>query len=252
MGPHAPGGGPNPNDLIRMFCRRDDYAFLPPGAVGGIPCDSPTVHTRDPRAIAIEMWNELPLPQIKLGMNPQKGMVAVPTWFWIDGYDGSTFGTDETLAVPEERCHRVVDRAPGGNAALDAEGHVSTHTECETFWDSLSVEIGVWPQAYDWDFGDGGQHVNCPGIADCLAGVGRPYTDPFTGSPIAHAYTWSSLGKGGASDAYTITADITFAARFRFSLNGASGGGWETLNPRQVSTSATQKVQEAQAVLSRP
>ena len=237
-----------------MYCRRDDYAFLPPGAAGGLPCDSGSVHTRDPRAIAIQMWNELRLPQITLGMNPHTGLVALPTWFWIDGYDGSTFGTSQTLLLPKQVCHSVVERDAGGNAVLDGDGHVSSHDECSTAWDNLSVEIGVWPQAYDWDFGDGGQHVGCAGLVACTGGLGRAYTDPYTVSPIAHAYTWSSLGVGGAADAYTIQVDVTFGAHFRFSLNGQAGdgGSWDTLEPRQVTTSATQKVQEVQAVLSRP
>jgi hypothetical protein len=251
--PQASGPNPNPTDLIRIFCRRDDYAFLPPGAVGGLPCDSgSSIHTRDPRAIAIQLWQALPLPQIRLGMNPQKGLVALPTWFWIDGYDGSTFGTSETLLVPKQVCHTVVDRDAGGNAVLDGSGHVSSHQTCQTLWDRLSVEIGVWPQAYDWDFGDGSQHIGCLGLVACPGGVGRPYTDPSTVSPIAHAYLWSSLGVGGRADAYTIQAQITFGAHFHFSLNGEPGDDWEPLSPRQVSTSATQKVQEVQAVLSRP
>src|SRR5215831_11184780 len=91
--PDAPHGGwvpnadANPLDLIRLFCRRDDYAFLPQGANGGLPCTSTTSGAAiDPGEVARELFGRLSLPSLRLDMNPRLGLVAVPTWFWVEGY----------------------------------------------------------------------------------------------------------------------------------------------------------------------
>jgi len=251
---HAPGAGPNPSDVLRVYCRRDDYAFLPPQSVGGLPCDQPTRgHARDPQAIAEGMWDQLPLPVLRLGMNPQPGLVAVPTWFWADGYDGDLLPLADTLLLPNEVCHQAVDRDARGDVVLDGQGHPSTHRECQTIWDSLSVEVVAWPDHYVWDFGDRQTApIGCQGIAACPDGLGRPYTDPRSPSPIAHAYTWTSLGQSGPLDAYTVTLSIHFLAHYRFSLNGQSLSGWQPLRPRELAVSASHQVREAQAVLTKP
>jgi hypothetical protein len=199
------------------------------------------------------MWNQMGLPALQINMNPRLGMVAVPTWFWVDGYDGNTLPLADTLLLPHEECRRVVDRDGRGDPILDGNGHPSSHRECRTLWDSLTVEVLAWPSTYSWDFGDsGGQRENCPGVAACTVGLGRAYTDPHSPSPVAHAYTWSSLGVNGDADAYTIRLGITFGAQYRFSINDAPLSGWQRLNDREVSATATHRVQEAQAVLSGP
>src|SRR5947209_117572 len=89
--------GPSGIYTIPIYCRRDDYMFLPPDALAGLPCASgsiPSQEAFDPRPLAVRMAAELPPPDLRIGMNPAKGMVAVPTWFWVEGYDGA-------------RCHRA-------------------------------------------------------------------------------------------------------------------------------------------------
>jgi len=251
---HAPGAGPSPSDVLRVYCRRDDYAFLPPQSVGGLPCDQPTRgNARDPRTVAEAMWDQLPLPVLRLGMNPQPGLVAVPTWFWADGYDGDLLPLADTLLLPNEVCRQTVDRDARGDVVLDGLGHPSTHRECQTVWDSLSVEVVAWPDTYVWDFGDRQTTpIACQAVAACPGGLGRPYTDPRSPSPIAHAYTWTSLGQSGPLDAYTVTLSIHFLAHYRFSLNGQSLSGWQPLRPRELAVSASHQVREAQAVLTKP
>ena len=118
--------------------------------------------------------------------------------------------------------------------------------------DTLTVEVRAWPRVYHWQFGDAGeQSVLCPTISACTAGLGRAYTDPRTPSPIRHAYGWSSLNVNGAADAYTVGLTITFGAQYRFSLNGESMSGWQDLPDRELGWSASHRVQEAQAVLTR-
>jgi hypothetical protein len=241
-------------EMSRVFCRRDDYAFLPSGAMAGIPCDGPTKgNTADPRAIARSMFDHLDMPSLRLGMNPRLGMVAVPTWFWVEGYNGDVIPLTDNLVLTHVECRRVVDRDQDGALLLDGDGAPVTHRECQTRSDTLTVDVRVWPKTYQWTFGDNhGTTIRCPCIAACPAGLGLPYTDPRTPSPIAHAYKWSSLGANGAAHAYTIRLGITFGAEYRFSINGASPSGWQSLGDRDLAWSASHQVQEAQAVLTRP
>ena len=85
-------------------------------------------------------------------------------------------------------------------------------------------------------------------IGDAL---GQPFVDSRHPSPVQHPYRWSSLGVNGAQDAYTIRLGINFGAQFRVTVNGSTGG-WQGLPTRDLSWSASHRVQEAQAVLTRP
>ena len=72
----------------------------------------------DPASIAAELRDQVPVPDITVGVNPEVGLVAMPAWFWIEGYDGSPIRTSETL---------------GGT----------------------TVEVEIAPTNYAWGFGDG-------------------------------------------------------------------------------------------------
>ena len=72
-----------------------------------------------PSLVAEDLFGIVPLPPISLRANPGTGLVAMPSWFWVDGYDGSPLYGSETL----------------GNT---------------------TVEVEITPQRYDWHFGDGG------------------------------------------------------------------------------------------------
>ena len=199
------------------------------------------------------MFGDLGLPWLRLGMNPKLGMVAVPTWFWVEGYDGSVLSLGNELQVTHEECHSVAESDADGMPLLDDEGAPRTHPDCHTISDTLSVEVRAWPKTFEWSFGDKiGKTIHCPDIATCTAGIGLPFTDLRSESPIAHAYRWSSLGVNGAADAYTVGLGITFGAQYRFSTNGGSQTGWQSLGDRSLAWSADHKVQEAQAVLTRP
>jgi hypothetical protein len=250
----VPNAGANPLDLIRLFCRRDDYAFLPQGANGGLPCTSTTSGAAiDPGEVARELLGRLSLPSLRLDMNPRLGLVAVPTWFWVEGYGGEVIPLSRTLTVPHERCTLDVQRDARGDAVLDAGGDPVVDRRCTTTLETIGVEVRAWPSMYHWNFGDQkDQLVLCQGGGACKAGLGRAYTDPHTPSPIQHAYRFSSLGQQGATDAYGIQLAITFSAEYRFSRNGAAVNGWQGLPNRELSWSADHKVQEAQAVLVRP
>ena len=104
---------------------------------------------------------------------------------------------------------------------------------------------------FAWDFGDNhGRTIDCPG-KECGDALGLPYVDTAHPSPIRHPYHWSSLGQNGLEDAYTIKLGITFAADFRVTVGGSTGG-WQSLPERLLTWTRSHQVQEAQAVLTRP
>lgn len=247
--------GPSGIYTIPIYCRRDDYMFLPPDALAGLPCASgsiPSQEAFDPRPLAVRMAAELPPPDLRIGMNPAKGMVAVPTWFWVEGYDGGTLSQSETVLESHERCHFVVERDGDGQPLLDETLRPRTRRECTIDSTTFVVDVRLWPNHFAWDFGDNhGRDIACRSQGDCGDALGQPYIDPVHPSPIQHPYRWTSLGVNGLQDAYTIRLGITFAADYRVSIDGR-GDGWQSLPERVLTWTASHKVQEAQAVLTRP
>ncbi len=74
--------------------------------------------TVDPATIAAELRDQVPVPPITIGVNPSTGLVAVPSWFWIQGYDGASILASDTL-------------------------------------EGTSVDVEIAPSGYTWSFGDG-------------------------------------------------------------------------------------------------
>jgi hypothetical protein len=71
----------------------------------------------DPVALAAELLDQVPVPDIEIGVNPAPGLVAMPSWFWIEGYDGAPITTSRSLA-------------------------------------GVTVEVQITPTSYRWSFGD--------------------------------------------------------------------------------------------------
>ena len=72
----------------------------------------------DPASMAAELRDHVPVPDITVGVNPATGLVAMPSWFWIEGYDGSAIRTSDTLG-------------------------------------DTTVKVEIRPTGYRWSFGDG-------------------------------------------------------------------------------------------------
>jgi hypothetical protein len=259
QGGNAPGAtadhplGPSGIFTIPIFCRRDDYLFVPPTALGGLPCVSiPSQERFDPYPVAVAMAAQLPPPELRIGMNPALGMVAVPTWFWVEGYDGGVLSQSQTVRESHEVCHLVPVRDATGQVILDATGRPRVRRECTVESSTFIVDVRLLPNRFAWDFGD--EHatsITCSGQGDCGDALGQPFIDSRHPSPVQHPYRWSSLGVNGTQDAYTIRLGITFGAQCRVTVNGSTGG-WQGLPARDLGWSASHQVQEAQAVLSRP
>ena len=71
-----------------------DSPAAPDVVVGAPP--APAI---DPAAIAASLFDTVPLPPIEVGANPGIGLVAMPVWFWVEGYDGSTLSGSRTLGA---------------------------------------------------------------------------------------------------------------------------------------------------------
>jgi hypothetical protein len=239
--------------VVPIYCRRDDYLFLPPTSLGGLPCVGvPATDHFDPLPLALRMEAELPPPYLHIGMNPGRGMVAVPTWFWVEGYDGGMLSQSETVLEAREECHFVAVRDDRGSPVLDVDRRPKVRRSCTVETTTFVVDVRLWPTRFAWDFGDGhGREIVCPDQGECADALGQPYVDSTHPSPVQHPYRWSSLGVNGAQDAYTINLGITFGAQYRVSVNGW-GDGWRGLSERPLTWSASHQVQEAQAVLTRP
>jgi len=72
----------------------------------------------NPASVAAELLDHVPVPAITVGINPGVGLVALPSWFWVEGYDGLPITASDTL-------------------------------------DGTTVEVEITPTSYHWTFGDG-------------------------------------------------------------------------------------------------
>jgi hypothetical protein len=227
--------------------------FLPPEAFAGLPCAGTTRSDHiNPYAIAVQLAAQLAPPDLQIKMNPAKGLVRVPTWFWVEGYDGRVLSDSKTALETHEECRFVVSRDDRGQPMLDADRMPRTRRQCRVETTTFVIDVRLWPRQLAWDFGDQhGQHFSCRGQGECGGALGQAFVDMRHPSPVQHPYVWTSLGANGLQDAYTISLGITFGAEYRVSVNG-SGGGWQGLPDRGLSWMASHQVREAQAVLTRP
>src|SRR6266511_3639098 len=96
-----------------LWCNRDMRGLVWLDMSGGNP-----VAAVDPETIAMHLRDEIPVPNVEIGINPDRGLVGVESWFWLEGYDGSPI-EDST----------------------DAFGQL--------------VEVEARVKQYEWSFGDG-------------------------------------------------------------------------------------------------
>lgn len=180
----------------------------PPGGNGA---------STNPSEVALDLFGHVPMPDIQLRANPALGLVALPGWFWVEGYDGSPFGASRTVVVPPE----VGDNVPLTVVPADDPRRQPT---------SFTVSVRVWPARYEWRFGDGGGLV--------ATSLGRPYPGE---SEIKHAYERSSLQH---PDGFPVSLTVEFAAEF-----SVDGGGGQGLPSIIRTYELGYRVQEIQSVL---
>lgn len=170
-----------------------------------------------PRLFVADVLEDVPLPAAKVRMNPDLGLVAVPTWFWVEGYDGRAFGVSRRVTIPAE----IGDDVPVDDVPRNDPRRRPT---------SLTIVVTVRPSRYEWTFGDGTRLVT--------RSLGRPYPRV---SDVKHTYEHSSLR---SPSGFTVGLTIEFTAEYRI-----DGGAVQALPPIRRSYESSYRVQEIQPVL---
>lgn len=170
-----------------------------------------------PRLFVTDVLEDVPLPTATVRMNPDLGLVAVSTWFWVEGYDGRAFGVSRQINIPAE----IGDDVPAQDVPRDDPRRRPT---------SMSIAVTVRPSRYEWSFGDGSKLVTRT--------LGKPYPQA---SDVKHSYEVSSLR---SPSGFTVGLTIEFAAEYRI-----NGGAAQALPPLRRSYESGYRVQEIQPVL---
>ena len=170
-----------------------------------------------PREIAIDILEHVPLPGASVRASPGVGLVALPAWFWVEGYDGRPFGSQRVVDVPAE-------------IGADVPFSVVPAADPRRWPSTLSIEVRIWPTRYEWEFGDGSRLTT--------SSLGRPFPQE---SDVRHTYVRSSLGRPGG---YAVRLAIEFASEF-----SVNGGPPQPLAATQRTYETVYGVQEIQSVL---
>jgi len=189
----------------------------PGGASGGQGSGADVIGGVAPRDIAVDVIQHVPFPELGVRMNPATGLVAVPGWFWVEGYDGRPFGGGESRDIPAEIGDDVPMALVPANDPRRRGG-------------MLRVEVRVLPQRYEWDFGDGTRAET--------RSLGQPYPQE---SEVRHTYEYSSARAPGG---FRVRLTVEFGAEFR-----VNGGPPQPLPPARRTYETAYRVQEIQTVL---
>lgn len=198
-------------------------AGIPPApaaaAVSGGSSTEGTLGARafEPREMAVEVLHHVPFPEIRPRMNPSLGLVALPSWFWVDGYDGQPFGASHRLDVPPLFDPEV----PTTLVPADDPRRQSR---------SFTIQVRVRATSFEWSFGDGGRLTT--------QSLGHAYPQP---SDIQHTYQYSSRG---FPEGFPVRLTARFAAEYQ-----VDDGAPQALATAERVYLATHRVQEIQAVL---
>lgn len=183
------------------------------------PLPGGNANSTDPREVALDALGHLPFPNVQLRANPGLGLVAVPSWFWVEGYDGQPISISRTVTVPPE----VGPEVPLTTVPATDPRRLPT---------SFTVDVRVSPGSYVWSFGDGAHLTS--------SSLGHPYPAE---SEIKHTYEHSSLPYAGG---FPLRLTVRFNTEFRL-----NGGGWVGLPQVERVYETGYRVQEMQPVLGR-
>ena len=71
-------------DPYLLWCGNEMRGLVWLDPNGGSPAQQ-----MDPQTIAMHLRDEIPVPQAEIRINPNRGLVGVDSWFWLEGYNGS-------------------------------------------------------------------------------------------------------------------------------------------------------------------
>ena len=180
---------------------------------------APAVPHVEPREVAVDILHHVPLPDFQVRMSPALGLVALPAWFWLEGFDGRAIESGRTVDIPPLVGAEVPETVVPADDPRREER-------------SFRVDVRVWPVRYEWSFGDGSTLVG--------HSLGRRYPEQ---SDIQHTYEFSSLRIPGG---FPVSVDVEFAAEYR-----VNGGPAQGLPATRRTYGTSYRVQEIQSVLTR-
>src|SRR6266542_2737167 len=169
---------------------------------------------------AVVVGPAVPLPPITIHVNPVRGIVHVPDWFWAAGYDGSP--------VSMTRDYSLHWSLPGSPIVDPGTGQVIGQNPGPSGDYHITVTVTYQPARYRWDFGDGT-------VVD-TSSLGQAF--PAT-SDVQHSYNLSSLLQPSQMYTYRLIVDWQGAWRV---TGDATGSG--AVEPRLSIASAQQEMRE--------
>lgn len=162
-GPAPTGPQPSPTAITQASPRPGlPYVPAPPvPAVAPGPLTSPSVPNDacsgapfadvcgEARSRAADLVNQVPLlqQQLTVHQNPVIGVTRVPTWFWVEGYDGQAVTATTDVQVPWTH--------DWSETVVSEDGTAADVPRRATGIYHLSLLVRLRPARYVWDFGDG-------------------------------------------------------------------------------------------------
>lgn len=135
-----------------------------------------TPGSSEPRDIALQLRDEMPIPRVEVSMNPTQGLVGVDAWFWIEGYSGLplTNSTDAfgDLVEVEARVNRY-EWSFGDGTTIESHSPGQKYPERSEVRHTYERSSAAFPSGYPVDVTfvftvryrvDGGPWIEIPGV----------------------------------------------------------------------------------------
>jgi hypothetical protein len=189
------------------------------------------------------LLHAVPWPNLVIESNPVRAIVAVPTYYWISSYDGSSRQAHASVTVQEGQTCTLV---------RDDDGNPTGEQRCSPNMVPYAMTVTASPTSYAWSWDDFAQdsisHRPSPPSGLSLGnpdGLGIPFLPPmYPESRVMHLFQDSSYFRepSGFSVDLTVTYAITWDA---VGPRGHHGG---SLNDWHQSVATQQHVQEIQVL----
>jgi hypothetical protein len=171
--------------------------------------------------------SDMPLPGIIIQTNPRQGVTQMESWFWVDRgtYEGQPYSQTVRIEAPwtiewdylvhhHEQVHGPCPADPAQTCVIGFNDWDETRHHEESHVDVATATVTLNPTRYAWDFGDdsdGPWRSESHAAFSGLTGIGLPYRDPKSPSPVVHRYQRSSrdvFDQGG----FTVRLQVRWTA----------------------------------------